>query len=142
MNDVKKVIEEFKKQEELREEKQQRERDKYERQSEHNGRLFNKEIVPYIIRATIEEYMDWVRGYIENGGKPTHYYDYPFSQESFVIAKHNFTMMPRYGAKSINIIVPKGVYVMGKDIGHSNLYFMDGYRQVGGNVPIYEDMKF
>lgn len=91
--------------------------------------------------ASVEDYKKWLKGYIQQGGKITHVYDYNMPKE-FYIATKDFEMYPLFGANSINVIVPRNVKFLGGDLGHCNLYFEDGYRNEGNLVPIYKDIKF
>jgi hypothetical protein len=94
-------------------------------------------VMPFVKPATPLEYSKWITGFIRQGGKPEHFYDYPIPRD-FYIAWHNLTLPPLYGAMSINIIVPENVTVSYGDIGHSGLFFMDGFRHVG-SVPVFSD---
>jgi len=49
---------------------------------------------------------------------------------------------PLYGSESLNIVVPKGVSVVGEELGHINLYLMDGCEHRGVWIPIYKNIKF
>jgi len=82
--------------------------------------------------AKISDYVNWLIGYQKNGGKITQKYDSPttiFFDNWFVVEK-DFTVIPLFGSSSVNIIVPEGVDFLGKkeDLGHSNLYFVDGFK--------------
>ena len=91
--------------------------------------------------ASKSDYENWLRGYVKSGGMPTHYYDYNFDNRNWFVAIRDFELKPLYGANAINVIVPNDVKYNGNyDIGHCNLYFMDGYRNIGGEVPLYRDM--
>jgi len=95
--------------------------------------------------ATREDYVEWLKGHMANGGEPTHVYDYPISRKikEFGVAHVNLRMpKPLYGANSLSIIFEPGVEFLGGSLGHSQLYFMDGFRNVGGFVPVYNDIKF
>ncbi|MDO8508021.1 MAG: hypothetical protein Q7S53_05665 [bacterium] len=101
-----------------------------------------KIVADRLVHASIGEYRDWLEGFRKNGGEVTHHYTYPFSrqQRDFFVAKADFPATPRYGADSINIIVPEGVNFLGGNIGHSTLYFMDGYRMIGHFAPSFSDI--
>lgn len=101
--------------------------------------------------ATIDQYVQWLRGYTKRGGKITHTYDYPFGQVGFRYAATSLTIDSdyEYGARARHIIVASGVlaertnpHEVFSGWGHSHLYFMHGYRQVGDSVPVYSDPEF
>ncbi len=87
-------------------------------------------------------YKEWLRGYLENGGKPTHFYNYNFPIDDFRMAKNNFIVIPLHGASSFQIIVPKGITYEGENLGHINIYDMNDFSLKGHWVPIYEDIHF
>lgn len=78
--------------------------------------------------ATASEYIEWLCGYLAEGGEITHVYNYPMRPDGFVMAIRNFTTNGECGSRSLNIIVPAGVYHLDGRLGHNNLYFMDGFR--------------
>lgn len=136
--DVKKVIDRFRVEKQQEEFEYKKEIDRIIEECNLKERQFDDSIRPSLNPATYREYMAWIEGYIERGGKLTHYYDYSMPSD-FYIAISNFTIIPLYGAMSVNIIIPRGITVNNKtDIGHSNLYFMDGYINIGGCIPFYE----
>jgi hypothetical protein len=92
--------------------------------------------------ATVEEYADWLRGFMVAGGEPTHFYDYPFDRWDFEYAMHHFATCGERGARSRHIIVPVGVQHLGGDLGHNTIFFADGYRPVGSVVPVFTDPVF
>lgn len=89
--------------------------------------------------ATLDEYAAWLRAWLAAGNQPTHYYDRPFGRERWLTAERDFTTGGECGARSVHIIVPAGVEHVSGGLGHNNLYYMDGPRQVGRNVPIFND---
>lgn len=93
-------------------------------------------------QATPNEYIEWLRGYFENGGTPTHYYKYPIP-DYFVVATNDFALTDSMcGALSMYIIVPKGVTCLSGRRGHCMLYYMDGFRVDGGFVPVFNNTTF
>lgn len=103
------------------------------------------------VPATIDQYAAWLRGYIKHGGKPTHFYDYPFKDFRYaasgpLVVESDY----EYGANSREIIVARGVetrrtHPAGHFDGwaHTSLYFMHGYRtNKPGFVPVYSDPEF
>ena len=99
--------------------------------------IFDKEVR----LATASQYNEWIAGFIANGGQPTHCYDYPMSNQRFYVAMKDFKLLALFGSRAINVIVPKGIEVKSDDLGHSHLYFMDGFTCRGGFVPIFEDTE-
>lgn len=103
--------------------------------------------------AGLREYLTWLRGYVKEGGKVTHTYDYPFSRAKMRIAVSSPLLIDsdyEYGACARNIIVAEGVTVQRSDprahfngYGHDTLYLMDGYRLEGrAVVPVFSDPEF
>lgn len=102
--------------------------------------------------ATLEQYLKWLRGYIRSGGKPTHFYDYPFKNGRFRYARSGTLTIDsdyEYGARSRNIIVASGVKAertrpgaVFDGWGHTKLYFMRGHRANDTIVPVYSDPEF
>ena len=113
-----------------------------------NVRKFEKLIPGIKLRpATINEYIDWLIGYLKKGGEITHSYDYPMTRvlEEWFVVEKDFTIRPLYGARSVNLIVPHGVKFLGKkkDLGHSNLYFEDEFKTLNDTfdeIPVYCDI--
>lgn len=97
------------------------------------------QLFPCLQRATVSEYRSWLAGYIKNGGLSTHCYDYRMPS-CFMVAKRDFKTIPLYGSQAVEIIVPVGIDVFDDGLGHCNLYLMDGFKVVGGWVPVYSDI--
>jgi hypothetical protein len=101
--------------------------------------------------ATIEDYVLWLQGYVKRGGKPTHFYDYPFSQMDFRYASSRLVVDSdyEYGSSLRHIIVARNVTTertnpAGPFNGwaHTKCYFMHGYRTNDSIVPVYSDPEF
>jgi hypothetical protein len=96
-------------------------------------------------RATLDEYVSWLRLWLQWENEPTHYYDYPFERwnNNWLYAQKNFTTGGECGALSAHIIVPNGVRHIGGDLGHNDLYLADG---TTGNrcpcVPVFNNPEF
>lgn len=91
----------------------------------------------------LKAYVEWLTGYIENGGIPTSYFNYPLKRSTTIILKENTEIPYLCGAQCIEIIiVPVGISttLSNKGVGHSNLYFMDGFKYLGHCVPLYSDV--
>ncbi len=122
-----------------------------------NGRGENEWIKKYLVskkkkeellkkfrHATIEDYANWLKGFIKSGGRPRYYRDYPFiqMQDEFFVAQHDFWMVPLYGALSVEIIIPKGIRYLGGELGHSKLYFFEDFSCSDNCVSVYSDIRF
>lgn len=101
--------------------------------------------------ATVDQYAAWLRGYVKRGGKPTHFYDYPFSRARFRYASSPLTVDSdyEYGARGRSIVIASGVLTERTNPAgafggwaHSHLYFMHGYRLNDRFVPVYSDPEF
>jgi len=96
-----------------------------------------RESLPVVL-ATTELYAFWMRGFLAKGGKPTHHYDYDMP-DNFVLAKRSFECPEFYGADSIKIIVPKGLFVQPK--GSCSAFYLDGLMASSTSyVPMYNDI--
>lgn len=105
--------------------------------------------------ATAHDYADWLFAYLDAGGEPTNFYDYPLPWGEFVIARRDVDILPRYGASSINVLVPAGVNATIIGTGHGNVYYLPDLAarstrwlrnklgstpdHVGRDVPVYAD---
>ncbi|RJO62633.1 MAG: hypothetical protein C4542_03025 [Dehalococcoidia bacterium] len=116
---------------------QERER-QWDKDHKERADAFKSNILPHLRPATVNDYRKWIVGFISNGGTVTHHYDYDMPDDVY-IALDSFEITPLYGASSINVIVPAGIEVNG-DAGHSNLYFMDGFKARGSWIPAYNNV--
>jgi len=95
----------------------------------------------YTIKATEKSYGKWIEGFIQSGGTITHWYDYNSTRwNNILIATEDFKLEPLYGAASIMVIVPIGINVEYDELGHNNIYYLDGYRHDGFFVPCFNDI--
>jgi hypothetical protein len=101
--------------------------------------------------ATVDQYIAWLKGYIKRGGKPTHFYDYPFDGEDFRYASSRVVVDSdyEYGSSSRHIIVARNVTTERTNPAgffdgwaHTKLFFMHGYRTNSYVVPVYSDPEF
>lgn len=93
------------------------------RDREHAARVEQRKDLLALLRPAQKwEYEAWLTGYLKQGGKVTHFYDYAHPIQNLYTALSNFVVTPLYGALAVNIIVPKGVHLLGGDTGHSNVY--------------------
>lgn len=105
--------------------------------------------------ATINQYTTWLHGYFASGGRPTHFYDYPFATAQFVIAHSDIVIDSdaEFGSSGRHIIVPAGRRVLRTNphaafngYAHTSLYFMPDrdrpFRNNNDFVPVYNDPEF
>lgn len=92
--------------------------------------------------ARLDEYLAWLRAWLDAGGTLTHAYDYPWSRWTWLTASRDFQLGGECGANAVQIIVPAGMQHAGGGLGHNNLYFLDGPRQLGSQVPVFSDPEF
>jgi len=89
------------------------------------------------------DYEDWLLGYMLQGNDPTQYFDVPWYKAgiNMFVATKDFELTPLFGVSAISVFVPKGIKFLGGELGHSKLYFEEGYRMQGEFlfVPVYED---
>ncbi|GAH52097.1 unnamed protein product [marine sediment metagenome] len=116
---------------------------KYEKESNERRKEANELLKGKLRQARVKDYKNWLAGFLK-GFKPTHCYDYPMERglDEWKVALSDFRIVPLFGTDSLNIIIPNGIKFLGGELGHSNLYFMDGFSHLGGWVPIYSDIHF
>lgn len=94
------------------------------------------------------EYAAWLKGYMEAGGTPTHFYDY--DTPKFWVAAADLQIRPLYGSASMQIVVPEGIgYEDDVFTGHTSLFVTRtrSHFTVFGNlhhppfVPVYQDTE-
>lgn len=105
--------------------------------------LFHLSIKDVSRKATKKDYTLWLEGFLKNGGKITHTYDYPIKMEDFIVIEKDFKLFPLHGAQSIGLIIKEGVKRINgiKDHrGHNELYFMDDYSNIGNFIPMHSDI--
>ena len=154
VEDIKKQIKELKgrrkkmklasfiQEEESREEECHRRIAEYEKERQMGLDKARNSMFPHLLGANRADYTKWLKGFVDAGNTPTHYYSYPFSRwDSFYVAKKDFELVPLYGADSINIIVPDGIKILGGSPGHNNIFCYTGYKH-RGTVPVFSDTVF
>ncbi len=106
--------------------------------------------------ATAHDYADWLFAYVDAGGQPTHFYDYPMPKRDFVVARRDVDIYPRHGAHSVNIIVPAGINPTIIGLGHCIVYYLptpprgrfrsgkhtSPPEHLGYVIPVYSDEVF
>lgn len=117
---------------------------KYEKERNERVKKADELFMGRLRPARVEDYKNWLAGFLAMDNKPTHCYNYPLERgmEDWKVALADFQIVPLFGADSLNIIVPKGIRFLGGELGHNNLYLMDGFSCLGGWVPIYSDIHF
>lgn len=93
--------------------------------------------------AVLKDYTEWLKAYMEHGGKPTHVYDFNMITDHVFVAVKDFQLPPLYDSDSIILIVPAGITVgcpEGK--GHNTIYSMDSQRMTHYYVPLYNNIRF
>lgn len=81
-------------------------------------------------------YEGWL---VETGATPTHFYTYEFSQQRWVVARDGMKVPYISGARSYNLIIPKGVKIVTypKGVGHIKIINMANDSAM--SVPIFLD---
>jgi hypothetical protein len=92
--------------------------------------------------ATLDEYLTWLRAWLDAGHHPTHAYDYPWSRWTWLTATRDFRLGGECGADAVQILVQPGVQHVGGGLGHNQLYFADGPEERGRMVPVFSDPVF
>lgn len=139
MNNVLEKITKARREEEIRRaerEKQESLREEFDLLSE----KFNQNVLPNLRKAEAYQYEEWLQAYLSTDeGEITHVYNYDLPSR-FYVARNSFHLSALYGALAVSIIVPKGITVSYGELGHNNLYLMEGPANVGDWAPLYDDM--
>ncbi len=136
-----KVLEEIRSQKQEEDLEQKKEGERFMREMKKREELARQHLFPNLRIASVKDYLLWLKGYMENGGRPTHVYDYPLPQREWYVAIREIEPIELYGADAINIIIPANVSTKIGDWGHCELFYMDGYRP-SSTVPIFKDTHF
>lgn len=89
--------------------------------------------------APLALYVQWLQGYLNAGGTPTHFYDYTYAHGGkFLVATASFTTGGECGVYARNILTPEGIEYRGGCLGHNGLFFFDGF-VAPTVVPVYCD---
>ncbi len=103
----------------------------------------------FTIPATVHQYLLWLDGYVDKGGRPNYDYGYRFGRRDWLYAPCGFAVNGECGASSMRVIVEHGAEVLHPNpwkpfdgYGHNTLYLMDEYKLIGHSVPIYSDPEF
>ena len=98
-----------------------------------------RDVAPYTTACPMARYAEWLRRYIESGGEPTHWYDYPFQRAEMLLATGDFRLPALYGSMAVSVVVPAGISVTTLG-GHNKLYLEESWLAVGRFVPVYVDV--
>lgn len=140
MQNLNEKLKEVRAEQELRNREHEQAHKRWEREYRERQRLFNVQVRPHLRRAKPKDYRAWLEGWVEAGGEISHYYDYSLPSD-FYVATSDLKLPPLYGASSISVIVPPGITITFEEgLGHSNLYFMDGFDHEGYCVPAYSNL--
>ena len=88
--------------------------------------------------TTLDEYRHWLSGYLENGGRVSHYYDYEFGRQTFYTATYSGSLAPQYGSASFCVLAPAGVKIVSG--GHNNVFHIDGFTASGWFAPMFDNV--
>jgi hypothetical protein len=138
-NSYNQVLDDIRREEKFRQIEWEKMRLERDRQASSLMAKARENLFPCLREATVSEYQSWLAGFIKNGGRPTHCYQYPMPS-SFKVAKRDFETISLFGSQSVEIIVPVGVNFFDDGLGHCNLYLMNGFKVIGGWVPVYSDI--
>lgn len=137
---------------EMKPERTKREDERLKMHKEHQGFLAKTASLTSQLRlARKEDWDEFLKGYVKNGGEITHKYDYEFEtmqkldthSPKFWVADRDFVMKPLHGASSVTIIVKPGVKIENiENNGHNNLLFLDGFKTPGGFVSCYRNNSY
>lgn len=99
--------------------------------------------------ATVQDYKDWMDGYVRRGGGVTNFIKFPLEGSDeysrMYVANKDFHLTPLYDGDSVTIIIPRGIKVTGSELGHNTLLFMEeGYKIVPSHRPVsvYADTRY
>jgi len=124
-------------------EESERRRIEHTRAFESGKSRLHYELLPKLRKARPCDYKRWLKGFLDEGGNPTHYYDYPMDRQHWYAATKNIVIFPLFGSSAISVIIPEGIQVdISQGRGHNEIYLMDRYTKPGesvGFVPVFCD---
>jgi hypothetical protein len=92
--------------------------------------------------AAPADYARWLKLHLNQGGRITHFYDYPMARAGFLVALRPFVLGGECGADARHILMPEGAsWNAGGGMGHNTVYLADGTVK-GTWVPVYADEAF
>ncbi len=98
--------------------------------------------------ATLDQYIEWLRGFLGQDGKPTHSYRYRFQTDArrfLYVPDGVFTLYHETGSAARVVIVADGAQKnpLG-GLGQNVVMFMDGFWLLSNPpfVPVYSDPAF
>lgn len=100
--------------------------------------------------ATLDQYIAWLRGYIASGGRPTHFYDYPFTGFEYATSDIVIDGVSKRGVHGRMIIVPAGLHATTRTgrrssngWGHTKIFCVAGFwTNDPATVPVYVNDEF
>lgn len=107
---------------------------------DHRSHWLRTYLLPRTRPAMPQDYANWLKGYLLQGGKITHVYEYPMPWHWYV-ARTAIHLIPLHGAQAIGLIVPENVQLSHTDYGHNMVFYMQDYRP-SGLAPLYSDIDF
>lgn len=88
------------------------------------------------------EYAAWLKLHLTECGAITHFYDYPFPRDTFLVATRPFVLDNECGVDARHILVPGDVsWSIGGGMGHNSVHLADGSMR-GLMAPVYTDEIF
>lgn len=127
--------------------------DRYNNESQ-TALQVREDLTSYMRHAEKWEYDAWLTGFLKQGGKPTHFYEYRMPTAKWFVPLTDFVVRPLYGSMSLHIIVPKGIHLLGGSTGHNSVFittvegtflfqgFHDSRPHANpGFVPVYTDTE-
>jgi len=92
-----------------------------------------REILKNCLPARPEEYFHWLKNTNE---RITHVYNYDMPNNFYVIYK-DAEINALYEGNSLVLLVPDGVNVTIKKLGHNKIFYFKDFTSVGDWIPIY-----
>ena len=100
-------------------------------------------LTKHLRNATREDYLPWLKGYLEKGGSVTHFYNHPFLGWDWYVAEKNINIAANFvGSIQPQIIIPRGISITNRDWGACKLFFIENYETTSWVIPSFEDTPF
>ena len=116
---------------------------------EQENRMVNEARTEEQDKINASLYEKWLNGYLEKGGKITHWYNHSTEMESsrWIIFERSTSFGDGSQPSDINIIALEGVKISivnsssGEPLGPNSIFFMDNFTHKGNWVPIFMDLE-